>query len=302
MHFTFEYPFFFLLLFLLPCFWRCRKIWLRFYFPHTHYFRLSVSSLSLRTFFEALIFSLLVTALASPVLFDKRAAHERNGRDLVLVLDASGSMAESGFDTENKSKRKFDVMLEIVENFLDHRYDDNVGLVVFGTFAYSASPVTYDLNALKMILSMSDVGIAGESTAIGEGIAQAVHSLSFGHAKEKIVVLLTDGRHNAGSVSPKSAVQNAITKGIKIYTIGIGKTGDYDASMLQRIATQSQGKMFEAANAASLSEVYDKIDELEPSPLRSDEQINTKPLFTFPLLFAMVLISMMIVQDGRREV
>ncbi len=233
-------------------------------------------------------------SLAYPYLYKQRAAHERSGRDLVLVLDASGSMAESGFDKNEPGKRKFDVVESIVSDFIKRRFDDNIGLVVFGTYAFTASPVTYDLSALKQILDMVDVGIAGQNTAIGEGIAQAVRSLGFGHAKEKVIVLLTDGRHNSGSVSIAEAVKEAKKSGIRIYTVGIGRNGEFDEELLKRIAKESGAKMFAAADADELRSVYKKIEALEPSPLRSEEKIDRKPLYPYSLLLAMVLLGIKI--------
>jgi len=302
MQFTFASPSAFALLLILPCFWRCRRSGLRFYFPHTHFFGRPVRLTSLRTLAEALLYTLLVTALAGPMLFEQRAAHERSGRDLVLVLDASGSMAESRFDAEQKDKSKYGTVIDIVRDFLQHRFDDNIGLVVFGTFAYTASPVTYDLHALASLLEMTDVGIAGESTAIGDGIAQAVRALSFGHAEAKVIILMTDGKHNSGAVSPREAVETAVQNGIKIYTIGIGKPSEYDAPLLERIAAESGGKAFGATDAESLTAVYDAIAALEPSPLRSDERINVRPLFALPLLAALAIAAVLFSGGTRRSV
>ncbi|MCF6201485.1 MAG: VWA domain-containing protein [Hydrogenimonas sp.] len=235
------------------------------------------------------VFSLLVFALAYPYLFQLKAAHERSGRDLVIVLDTSGSMGESGFDDSDKERRKFDVVESIVSDFISKRYDDNIGLVIFGTFAFTASPVTYDLNALKQILNMVDVGVAGQNTAIGEGIWQALRSLTFGSAKEKMIILLTDGRQNSGSVSVAAAVKEAAEKGVKIYTIGVGKEGEYDSELLKRVARESGGKSFCATDAKELESIYEEIDRLEPSPIRSDQITNRTPLYTTPLLLAMLL-------------
>ena len=108
-----------------------------------------------------------------------------------------------------------------------------MGVVVFGTFAYTASPLTYDLESLSYLLEMTNVGLAGESTALGDAIMQSIRTLSYGQAKNKAIILLTDGYHNAGKSSPKEAVKKAKEAGIKIYTIGIGKKSDYDVSLLR---------------------------------------------------------------------
>ncbi len=262
----------------------------RFYFPKVERVSPSTFSLGWQPLLNAVIFSLFVAALAGPLTYDRLASRERSGRDLVLVLDTSGSMAESGFSKERPDTRKYDLVLAIVERFLQNRHDDNVGLVIFGSFAYAASPVTYDLQALKEILKMTDVGVAGQSTAIGEGIDQALRSLHFGHAKEKVIVLITDGYQNAGSVSVKQAVEQAKKEGVKIYTIGLGTPKDFDAKLLRRIADETGAKMFAAKDASQLQEVFDELDTLEPSPIRSKAMLNPRPLYWVPLLAAMVML------------
>ncbi len=272
---------------------------MKFYFPKTSYVKASAASLGREPLFYALLYTLFVTALASPILYDRLAAHERSGRDLVLALDTSGSMAESGFDAEHRDRRKFDVLLDIVARFLDERFDDNIGLVMFGTFAYPASPVTYDLPALKEVLKMMDVGIAGESTAIGEGIETALRALAFGHAKKKVIVLVTDGYANAGSVSIEEAVAHAKRMGVTIYTVGIGKPGQYDAKLLARVAKETGGESFGAKSADELARVFEKLDALEPSPIRSQAMVNKTMLYVWPLLAGMVLLIAYIAWRGR---
>ncbi|WP_236579141.1 VWA domain-containing protein [Hydrogenimonas urashimensis] len=275
---------------MIPCFWRCPAGVMKLYFPKISYVRLSRFSFSKEPLLFAAVYALAVAALASPVTYDRLAASERHGRDLVLALDTSGSMAESGFDEAHPMRRKFDAIIDLVKGFLTTRHDDNIGLVLFGSFAFAASPVTYDLAALQMIVDTADVGIAGQSTAIGEGIDQALRALSFSHAKKKVIVLMTDGYQNAGSVSIKEAVAKAKKRGVKIYTIGIGKPGDYDAKLLERIAKETGGKSFSARNAEDLKAVFEEIESLEPSPIRSRTMINRRPLYQWPLIGAMILL------------
>ncbi|WP_457596742.1 VWA domain-containing protein [Hydrogenimonas sp.] len=247
-------------------------------------------NLSKTPLFHALLFTLFVTALAGPATYKPLAAFDKKGRDLVLALDASGSMAESGFDAAHPNRRKYDVVSRIVSAFLKQRHDDNVGLVVFGSFAYAASPVTYDLRALEEILRLTDVGVAGQSTALGEALDQALRILRYGHAKRKVVVLLTDGFANAGSVSIAQAVERAKKAGVVVYTVGIGKPGMYDDKLLSRIAAETGGRAFDAADADDLAEVFAALDSLEPSPIRSEAKAQMRPLFYYPLLLAMVLL------------
>ena len=94
----------------------------------------------------------------------------------VLAIDASGSMASSGFDTKERFKSRYELTVELAKAFIKNRTDDNIGTVVFGTFAYTASPLTYDLEGVSFLLDMSSVGIAGESTAIGDALMQSIRN------------------------------------------------------------------------------------------------------------------------------
>ena len=232
----------------------------------------------------------MVFALAKPFVYDASINQNKKGRDLILVLDASGSMAQSGYDTNNRLQNKFEANLALANDFIKKRHDDNMGVVIFGTFAYTASPLTYDLDALSQLLDMTNVGIAGESTAIGDAIMQALRTLSFGQAKNKAIILLTDGYHNAGEHSPKVAVEKAKEKGVKIYTIGIGKKSDYDVTLLETIAKESGAKSYAATSAKALEKVYKEINALEPSAIRSENYLNQRLLIVLPLGLVFVLL------------
>jgi len=248
-----------------------------------------------------LIFSLLVIALAKPFVYDASGNEYKKGRDLILAIDASGSMAQSGFDNKDRFKNKYETTLKLSKAFTKRRFDDNMGVVVFGTFAYTASPLTYDLEALTYLLEMTTVGLAGESTALGDAIMQSIRTLSFGEAENKAIILLTDGYHNAGRTSPKQAVAKAKSLDIKIYTIGIGKKSDYDVAMLETIAKESRGESYSASSAEALTKVYKEIDKLEPSPIRSENWLNQKLLLFFPLALAFLLLFLWIIQQKRSE-
>jgi len=236
------------------------------------------------------LFSLMVFALAKPFVYDASHNQHKKGRDLVLAIDASGSMAQSGFDAKDRLKNKFQTNLELSQDFIQKRFDDNMGIVLFGTFAYTASPLTYDLESLSYLLDLTNVGLAGESTAIGDAMMQSIRTLSYGEAENKAIILLTDGYHNAGRTSPKEAVEKAKALGIKVYTIGIGKKSDYDVSLLETIAKQSGAKSYAASSAKSLAEIYEEINTLEPSAIRSENYLNQRLLILIPLLLVFILL------------
>ena len=299
MHFTFGSPYFLVLLLLLPCFLWCKQYSRIYYFPKLEWIRRQSPLLSWEPWLKMILFSLMVFAVAKPFVYDASSNQHKKGRDLILAIDASGSMAQSGFDGKDRFKNKYETTLELSSAFTQKRFDDNMGVVVFGTFAYTASPLTYDLESLSYLLEMTTVGLAGESTAIGDALMQSIRTLSYGEAKNKAIILLTDGYHNAGRTSPSAAVAKAKTLGIKIYTIGIGKKSDYDVALLETIAKESGAKSYAASSAAELSKVYEEIDALEPSPIRSENYLNQKLLILFPLGIVFVLLLLWVLYPKR---
>ena len=301
MNFNFGLPFLLLLLVFLPCFFWCKQYNKRYYFPKISWVTPQSSLFSWEPWLKMLLFSLMVFALAKPFVYDAIDNTHKKGRDLILALDASGSMAQSGFNAKDRFKTKFETNLALASDFIKHRLDDNMGVVIFGTFAYTASPLTYDLPSLEYLLQMSNVSIAGESTAIGDAIMQSIRTLQFGEAKNKAIILLTDGYHNAGETAPKTAVQKAKTLGIKIYTIGIGKRSDYDVTLLETIAKETGAKSYGASSAKALSKIYKDINTLEPSAIRSENYLNQKLLILFPLSLVFILLLGWTLWLNRRE-
>lgn len=301
MHFTFGSPYLLVLLLLLPCFLWCKQYSKPYYFPKLSWITRQSPLRSWEPWLKMALFALMVFALAKPFVYDASSNQHKKGRDLILAIDASGSMAQSGFDTKDRLKNKFKTNLELSQDFIEKRFDDNMGIVLFGTFAYTASPLTYDLESLSYLLDLTNVGIAGESTAIGDAIMQSIHTLSYGEAENKAIILLTDGYHNAGKTSPKEAVKKAKTLGIKVYTIGIGKKSDYDAALLEIIAKQSGAKSYAASSAKALSEIYEEINTLEPSAIRSENYLNQRLLILAPLLLVFVLLLLWVLLLKRGE-
>jgi len=300
-HFSITYIYVLSLLILLPCFVWCKLKAKIVYFPKVEWLPKHSFAWESTTIWLMVIYTLLVFSLSQPYIYESELASQKKGRDLVLVMDSSGSMAERGFNREKKEQRKYDISVSIAKDFIKKRLDDNVGLVVFGSFAFTASPLTYDLKAFsEMFDLMSDIGIAGTSTAIGDAIIQGIVTLDTGEAKSKVIILLTDGKHNAGKHSPREAVNLAKQKGIRIYTIGIGKKGDYDKKMLDTIAKESGAKSFFASNSDELKAVYKSIDKLEPSHIRSESYLNRDELFIYPLFLASILLAILLYREEER--
>ncbi len=287
MNIDLQHPLFLILLIIIPCFIYCVKKSATCYLPKLSWIPKRGKFINLNLILKILIFSLFTLSLASPFSYDRISPSNRFGKDIVLALDTSGSMNEAGLDKSTKSK--FELLQEILFDFIDQRVNDNIGVVVFGTFAFGASPITYDHKSLKDILDMVNVGIAGDNTAIGEAIAQSVRTLKFGSAKEKIIILVTDGFANAGSISIEDGVKLAKKDNIKIYTIGLGKKENFDAPLLEKISKESGAKNFAVNSTQKLKEVYQEINTLENSPIRSEQYQNREALFIFPLGLAIVL-------------
>ncbi len=259
---------------------------------------------------KVLIFIFLCIALASPIVVDRAHPLNREGRDIVLALDASGSMNASGFaeiddlfdDVEFKSTRmsRFEITKKIAGEFIQKRVEDNIGVVVYGDFAFIATPVTYEKDVVVEMLSYLTQGMAGQNTAIGEAIAMGVRALQHSKAKTKIIVLLSDGEHNAGTLSPKQAVELAKSQNIKIYTIALGDDNEVDTALLKTIAKETKGEFFSAVNAKELQNVYNAIDKLESSKIRSREYILKEYYYQIFLIMALLLLAYLIVRGIRR--
>ena len=290
MHFTFGSPYLLSLLLLLPCFLWCKQYSKPYYFPKLSWITRQSPLLSWEPWLKMALFALMVFALAKPFVYDASSNQHKKGRDLILAIDASGSMAQSGFNEKDRLKNKFKINMELSQDFIEKRFDDNMGIVLFGTFAYTASPLTYDLESLSYLLDLTNVGLAGESTAIGDAMMQSIRTLSYGEAENKAIILLTDGYHNAGETSPKEAVKKAKALGIKVYTIGIGKKSDYDVALLETIAKESGAKSYAASSAKALAEIYEEINTLEPSAIRSENYLNQRLLILDPLLLVFILL------------
>lgn len=289
--FSLEYPeALVLLLPLLYCLHRCKERVAPRFFVHLHLFRARRPWITSERLLKAAILILLIAALASPVVIDRDHPHNRIGKDIVLCLDASGSMGASGFEQGTLTSR-FAIVQSIASAFVDRRLQDNVGIVVYGDFAFIASPITYEKPIVREMIGYLSQGMAGQNTAIGEAIAMGVRAFEHSKAASKVMILLTDGEHNSGAISPKAAVKAAVEKGIRIYTIGIGKEGEYDKALLERIAETGGGVALASADKEQLEAVFRKIDDLEDSSIRSREYRVKQPQFYYLLLPAFILMS-----------
>ena len=294
--FSFEYPFFLaLILFFYVCAKWCRERSRAIFFPH-------VGTLIAKTAKKSSLLAWLkwigivsaVIALASPVITKSYSNSKKEGRDIVLVIDASDSMRQQGFDPNDIFKNKFDVVKEVVGDFIKKRENDRIGMVTFADVAFIASPLTFEKEFLTNITKMQRLGMAGKRTAINDALVQAYNLLSKSKAKSKIVILLTDGIDNMSKI-PFSDVQSLIAKrDVKLYTIGIGGPRDYDGRYLQALAKAGKGQAYGARNAEMLSQIYDEIDKLEATKLDDKKIVEHTYLYIYPLFLAVLSLLMFI--------
>jgi Ca-activated chloride channel family protein len=254
---------------------------------HLELFSLKRPRFWIQDILKLLIAILLLISLASPILIDKSNPLNRKGIDIVLSIDASGSMRASGLSETRESR--FKTVQRVVQDFIAKRLNDNVGIVLFGDYAFIASPVTYEKEIVSQMVSYLQTGMAGDNTAIGEGIEQSIRALMFSKAKSKVIILLSDGEHNSGRISPKDAVKIAQEQGIKIYTIAVGD--DFNPAVLQEIAAQTGGKSFAALNEEELAGVYDEINTMESSQIKSQQFLKKEYFYQYVLIFAFFLLS-----------
>ncbi|HFC03291.1 MAG TPA: VWA domain-containing protein [Nitratifractor salsuginis] len=288
--FSFEHPW---VLGLILLFWICSRYCpartQAIYFPHVRRL-LSVHAHKSR-WLEILkwigIVGLLL-ALASPVLTDEYKQINKQGRDIMLIIDSSDSMRQRGFDPTDPLKSKFDVVKEVVSDFIDKRKNDRIGLINFASVAFVASPLTFEKKFLRQILAMQEPGIAGKRTAINDALLQTYNILNKSDAKTKIAILLTDGIDNASRISFDEIRRLISDSDVKLYTIGIGSYRDFDAPYLKALAQAGHGKFFAASNRQTLQKIYDAIDKLETSKLKSKKIVQHDYLYIYPLFIAIL--------------
>jgi Ca-activated chloride channel homolog len=230
------------------------------------------------------IFILLAVALASPIRQNSVVIQNDKGYQIALILDASGSMRENN---------KFGIVKQIVQDFIDKRTHDQLGLTIFADFAYVAMPLTYDKKSLKQLISKINVGIAGmQHTALYEALFMSTDLFKDSHAKQKIAILLTDGVDNASTVPLDVAIQSAVKHGIKVYTIGVGggNGGDFNPAVLQKIAKGTGGIFYQADSVARLKQIYRQIDSLEKSDIKAKRYVKKQYYFPYPLAAAALLL------------
>jgi Ca-activated chloride channel family protein len=250
---------------------------------------------------RVLVLACLVFALARPQRGNEETRVRREGVDIVLAVDVSGSMLAEDFTLEGARANRLAAVKAVVREFVEARPDDRIGLVLFAGRPYTQCPLTLDHGWLVQNLARAEVGMIEDGTAVGSAVATAVNRLRASTAPSKFVVLLTDGQSNAGRVSPRTAAEAAAALGIKIYTVGAGTRGmapypardlfgnkvyrpmpvDIDEATLQEIARETGARYFRATDTDSLRAVYGEIDRSEKAPFEAPQFLDWRELYAW---------------------
>ncbi|WP_157954457.1 VWA domain-containing protein [Saccharospirillum mangrovi] len=249
-----------------------------------------------------LVWLLLIVALARPQTLGPPLIPTQPGRNIMLVVDLSLSMAEADMEWQGRPLSRYQAVQAVVGDFVRQRRGDALGLVVFGDFAALQAPLTPDVEAVEGVLRTLQPGMAGNSTAIGDGLAMAVQRLHEVQASDAVIILLSDGENTAGELSPQQGAEAAEASGVRVHSIGFGaepRLGVFsmsgstvDEATLKEIAERTGGQYFRARSTEELAEVYRQLDALEPSPQRSLNARQARDWFWLPALVALLVLSL----------
>ena len=258
-----------------------------------------------RALLALLAWLLLVASAARPQWVGDAQALPRSGRDLLLAVDASGSMSTQDMHVGGRPVSRYGAVKAIAGDFIQRRIGDRIGLIVFGSQAYLLTPLTFDRGTVLQQLQESTVGLPGRETAIGDAVGLAIKRLRERPQEQRVMVLLTDGVNDAGELDPYKAIDLAVAEHVKIYTIGIGAesmrvdgffgsrvvnpSADLDERMLSAMAEKTGGRYFRARDTEALAQIYRDIDRLEPAADARQQFRPIDELFYWPLSGVLVL-------------
>ena len=278
-----------------------------------------VSSRRILILLRSLALLFLILALARPQTGQSSSEVLTEGVDIILCLDTSGSMQALDFELNNQRVNRLQAVKQVVARFIKKRKSDRMGMVVFAGNAYTQCPLTLDYGVLSGFLDRVQIGMAGDTTAIGSALATSVKRLRDSRAKSKVVVLLSDGRNNAGAIDPETAARLAGSCQVKVYTIGVGSQGpapfevdtvfgkqlvyqnvDLDETSLRRIAELTGGAYFRATDTQSLEAIYSKIDALEKTTVKVKEYREYTEQFPFFLVPGLIFLGIEVILANTR--
>jgi len=261
-----------------------------------------------------LIWGLLVFALSGPRWVGEPQPLTREGYNIMLALDLSGSMELTDMMFQGRPVSRLSVVKRAAVQFVQARIGDKIGLILFGSQAYLQTPLTYDRHNILTRIEDATVGLAGKTTSIGDALGLAVKRFQGMPDKGQIIILLTDGVNNSGVLTPLKAAELAHSDNIKVYTIGLGaeidpqavggmflnmnQTADLDEDTLKEVAKMTGGRYFRATDLQSLQTIYETINQLE---VVSQEQQTLRPqhdYYPWPLALALILFFYWLAEKG----
>lgn len=297
---SFEYPYVLLLLLVfIFCSKFCKPKQDSYFVPHLKFLQQSsVLKSSFVSFLKWCVIVFSIIALASPIKELNVINTKKDGIDIVLSLDTSGSMAQRGFNPQNLQQTRWDVVRGIVKDFIEKRVNDNIALVVFGSSVMTASPLSYDKNAQKQIIDSLDIGIVGDKTALIDSLVTSVNILKNKETKSKIIILLTDGDDTASKIPLKVASKMALKYGIKVYSVAIGSFNNY---VLNELSKHNKGRVFKANNMKNLKDIYELINDLEKSKIDQNKIVLKEYLFFYPLFLSFICLLLFVYMKNKKE-
>ena len=237
-----------------------------------------------------------ILALTRPQWVDKKTKTTESGIELILAIDVSRSMQVADFRIGGRKATRLQAAKKVTRDFVRGRQTDRIGVIAFAGRPYLVAPITLDHEWIEDSLERVRIGLVEDGTAIGSAIGATARRLEKREAKSKVVVLLTDGVNNAGSLTPVTAARLAKTLGIKIYTIAVGTYGNYtvqtpagpqhlqqefDEETLKEIARIADGEYFRAQDISGLERIFGLIDKLEKTEIKKHMTVHAKDYFAW---------------------
>ena len=242
-----------------------------------------------------LLWALLVVAIARPQYLEPPVSRTLPTRDLMLLVDLSGSMETADFNNAaGETVDRLTAVKEVLDEFLTRRKGDRVGLIVFGNAAFTQVPFTQDLEAARILLEETRVRMAGPRTAFGDAIGLAITLFEESEVEDRVVIALTDGNDTGSRVPPAEAARIAEDRGISIHVIGVGDPAavgeeKLDEEALRTVATTTGGRYFHAADRDELQEIYAELDRIGTREVETATYRPRRDLFHWPLAVFLVL-------------
>jgi Ca-activated chloride channel family protein len=260
---------------------------------------------------RSLGFTLLFVALARPQTSSSEVRRTSEGIDIVIALDVSKSMSIE--DTGQEGQNRLDLAKKTVKAFISGRHDDRIGFLMFSGEAITLCPPTLDYQVLLDSVDTANMDQLRDGTAIGDAIATSANRLKESNAKSRVIILITDGDNNMGSIAPLTAGEIAAGYGLKVYSIALGTEGEVrfpvtqnifgfqrktyqitsstiNPSLIEKIAKETGGKFYRAQDGNSLNDVFSDINKLERNKVETKDRVLWEEHFQIFLLFALIFL------------